>query len=90
MLKPVVFQVSVAPEGLGVDEIQVPERMLEFFLKSLPRTWPDAKALAAAKGKRLIEVCPDLETAVVQQRLKRNVEALAVFVRREEQAFAEV
>lgn len=31
MLKPVVFQVSVAPEGLGVDEIQVPERMLEFF-----------------------------------------------------------
>ncbi|KRP69626.1 hypothetical protein TX23_22245 [Pseudomonas paralactis] len=81
---------SVAPEGLGVDEIQVPERMLQFFLKSLPRTWPDAKALAAAKGKRLIEVCPDLETTVVQQGLKRNVEALAAFVRREEQALAGV
>ena len=85
-----MFQVSVAPEGLALDEIQVPERMIELFFESSPRTWPDAKALAAAKGKRLIEVCPDLETTVVQQGLKRNVEALAAFVRREEQALAGV
>ncbi|MBC3256673.1 hypothetical protein HU733_14295 [Pseudomonas paralactis] len=41
MLKPVVFQVFVAPEGLGVDEIQ---GMLELFFEVI------AQDLAGRQG----------------------------------------